>query len=179
MPGQSNVLVTRPLTDAEIAAQGWYSDQMSYDSRHLLHYFRLMPDRRFLFGMRGGLLSGPAAESRARHRVVRDFARMFPAWAHVDVPHMWSGLVSLARDRLPFVGEIGSESGVWAGLCFHGNGVAMGTYSGNLLAELILNQKPYLYPAALRGPFRTFPFGRKRRVTMLPIYAGLMLSDRM
>ena len=57
MPTQSSVIVTRPLTEAELAAQGWTSHQASYDTRHLLHYFRLMPDSRMLFGVRGGLLS--------------------------------------------------------------------------------------------------------------------------
>ena len=41
----------------ELKAQGWTSDQMAYDTRKLLHYFRLLPDRRFLFGMRGGLFA--------------------------------------------------------------------------------------------------------------------------
>lgn len=79
LPSQSNVLVTRPLTSADIQAQGWHSDQMAYDTRNLLHYLRLMPDRRFLFGMRGGLISPPAAEASARRRNRRDFERMFPA----------------------------------------------------------------------------------------------------
>jgi glycine/D-amino acid oxidase-like deaminating enzyme len=38
MPAQSSVLVTRELTDTEIAS-GWSSDQAAYDSRTLLHYF--------------------------------------------------------------------------------------------------------------------------------------------
>ncbi|WP_299826053.1 FAD-binding oxidoreductase [uncultured Roseobacter sp.] len=179
MPGQSNVLVTRPLSDAEIAEQGWHSDQMSYDTRHLLHYFRLMPNRRFLFGMRGGLMTGPAAENRARHRIRRDFARLFPAWAQVEATHMWSGMVCLARNRLPFVGELRSESGLWAGMCYHGNGIAMGTLSGSILADRILGEEPEIYPVAMRTPLARFPFGRARRVIMPPAYAGLMLSDRM
>ncbi|WP_299779810.1 FAD-binding oxidoreductase [uncultured Roseobacter sp.] len=179
MPGQSNVLVTRPLSDAEIAEQGWHSDQMSYDTRHLLHYFRLMPNRRFLFGMRGGLMTGPAAENRARHRIRRDFTRLFPAWAQVEATHMWSGMVCLARNRLPFVGELRPESGLWAGMCYHGNGIAMGTLSGSILAERILGEEPEVYPVAMRTPLARFPFGRARRVIMPPAYAGLMLSDRM
>lgn len=179
MPGQSNVLVTRPLSDVEIEEQGWHSDQMSYDTRHLLHYFRLMPDRRFLFGMRGGLMTGPAAESLARRRIRRDFAGMFPAWARIEAPHMWSGMVCLSRNRLPFVGELKPVSGLWAGMCYHGNGVAMGSLSGSILADCILGQNPGIYPAALRGPLTKFPFGRARRAIMPPAYAGLMLSDRM
>lgn len=179
MPGQSNVLVTRPLSGAEIAAQGWHSGQMCYDTRHLLHYFRLMPDHRFLFGMRGGLLSSPVSEQRAQRRIRRDFARLFPAWAHVAVTHMWSGMVCLSRDRLPFVGEIPHASGLWAGLCYHGNGVAMGTFCGKLLADRILGLPSDGHPEALRGPLTKFPFGRARRIVMPPIHAGLLLSDRM
>ncbi|WP_299860006.1 FAD-binding oxidoreductase [uncultured Roseobacter sp.] len=179
MPGQSNVLVTRPLSDAEIEKQGWHSDQMSYDTRHLLHYFRLMPDRRFLFGMRGGLMTGAAAESRARRRIRRDFARMFPVWARVEATHMWSGMVCLSRNRLPFVGELTPASGLWAGMCYHGNGVAMGTLAGSILADCILGKNPAIYPAAIRGRLTKFPFGRARRAIMPPAYAALMLSDRM
>ena len=177
MPGQSNVLVTRPLTQAEIDAQGWSSDQMCYDTRHLLHYFRLMPDRRFLFGMRGGLLSSPAADQRARKRILRDFVNLFPAWAEVEPEHIWSGLVCLARNRLPFVGELPDMPGLWAGLCYHGNGIAMGTLSGKIIAERIAEREPDIHPRVLRSPLAQFPFGRARRVIMPPVYAGLALSD--
>ena len=42
----------------------------------------LMPDNRFLFGTRGGLLSSPRAEAAALARARRDFEAMFPAWAN-------------------------------------------------------------------------------------------------
>lgn len=105
MPTQSAVLVTRPLSDAEVAAQGWSSDQMTYDTRNLLHYFRLMPDRRFLFGMRGGLLSSAASERRVQANVRHDFERMFPAWKDVASPCHWSGMVCLARNRVLLSGR--------------------------------------------------------------------------
>lgn len=179
MPGQSNVMVTRPLSEAEVSVAGWSSDQMAYDTRHLLHYFRLMPDRRFLFGMRGGLMTGPSAERRARARIRRDFDAMFPAWAHVDVHHNWSGMVCLARDRLPFVGAVPDAPGLWAGLCYHGNGVAMGTYSGAILADLAQGKTPMRpYPAAMQRPLTRFPLGRARRAIMPLVYAGLTLADR-
>ncbi|WP_299735763.1 FAD-binding oxidoreductase [uncultured Roseobacter sp.] len=178
MPGQSNVLVTRPLSDEEIARQGWSTAQMSYDTRNLLHYFRLMPDRRFLFGMRGGLSGGLYADTRARDRVRSDFKAMFPAWSHVETPHVWSGMVCLARQRLPFIGAVPGRPGWWAGMCYHGNGIAMGSFGGKLLAELVQGITPDLYPEALRQPLQKFPFGRARRIVMPPLYAGLMLADR-
>lgn len=178
MPTQSNVMVTRPLTQAELEAQGWLTDQMSYDTRNLLHYFRLMPDRRFLFGMRGGLNSSAGSEHAARVRNRRDFDQMFPAWAHVESHHSWSGMVCLSRNRVPFIGPVPDHPGLFAGLAYHGNGVAMGSWTGAQLAGLVTRQlKPDDLPAPLQNPMPRFPFGRARRALMPPVYAGLMISD--
>lgn len=176
MPAQSNVMVTRPLSDRELQEQGWTSDQMAYDTRGLLHYFRLMPDKRFLFGMRGGLMSSPFAEKRARRASRRDFDRMFPAWRSVEASHMWSGMVCLSRNRLPFVGQLPGQPGVFAGMAYHGNGVAMGSYTGKLLAGLICGTATV--PDAMKGPMGRFPFGRARRIVMPPFYIAHALADR-
>lgn len=176
MPAQSTVLVTRPLTQIERAAQGWTSDQMSYDTRNLLHYFRLMPDGRFLFGMRGGLRSSPKAEAAIRMQVQRDFKRMFPAWSEVDVTHIWSGMVCMSRDLVPFVGPVPGQAGMFAGYAYHGNGVAMGTYGGRALARLALGQASGL-PKVMSETARRFPLGRWRRALMPLAYAAMGLAD--
>ncbi|MFV0512313.1 MAG: FAD-dependent oxidoreductase [Jhaorihella sp.] len=178
MPAQSTVLVTRPLSDHELAAQGWTSDQMAYDTRNLLHYFRLMPDRRFLFGMRGGLTSSAQAERRIRQRVQRDFRAMFPAWGAVSVTHSWSGMVCLSRALVPHVGPVPGEPGMFAALAYHGNGVAMGSFAGRLLADLALGRRPEpSWPAPMRAPLPRFPLGRARRALMPPAYAALAMGD--
>jgi glycine/D-amino acid oxidase-like deaminating enzyme len=177
MPLQSTVLVTRPLTPEELRAQGWWSDQMSYDSRNLLHYFRLMPDRRFLFGMRGAVLTGARAEARARAGTRAHFERMFPAWAHVESRHSWSGLVSLARRKVPFLGEVPGQTGLWAAMCYHGNGVAMGSYAGRMLADLLMGRQIPDCPSVMREPLARFPLGGARRLLMPPLYARLMAGD--
>nr|WP_299204139.1 FAD-binding oxidoreductase [uncultured Tateyamaria sp.] len=177
MPAQSTVVVTRPLTDEDLQRQGWSSDQMAYDTRRLLHYFRLMPDRRFLFGMRGGLLSGHKAETAARSSVMRHFHSMFPAWSDVDITHAWSGLVCLTRDRVPFVGAVPGMSGVLAGFAYHGNGVAMGTYAGHVLAALASGKRPDHYPDVMSTAATRFPFGRFRRLIMPSVYTGFRISD--
>ncbi|WP_425081781.1 NAD(P)/FAD-dependent oxidoreductase [Ruegeria arenilitoris] len=176
MPVQSTVLVTRPLSDADLQAQGWTSDQMSYDTRHLLHYFRLMPDRRFLFGMRGGLRASPQAEAAIRRKALNDFRQMFPEWASVDVTHMWSGMVCLSRGLTPFVGPVTDQPGMFAGFAYHGNGVAMGTYCGRALARMVLQQETGLPEPITRVPAR-FPLGRWRRALMPPAYVMMGLLD--
>jgi glycine/D-amino acid oxidase-like deaminating enzyme len=176
IPAQSNIIVTRPMSENELGAQGWTTLQASYDSRNLLHYFRLMPDRRFLFGMRGGLTSNPGAEARARARVRRDFETMFPAWAHVETPFRWSGMVCLARNGTPFAGPVPGRPGMFAGLAYHGNGVAMGSYTGKLLSGLLLGRNDV--PPPMQMPMSRFPLGRARRALLPPVYLAKGLMDR-
>ncbi|MFW8633981.1 FAD-dependent oxidoreductase [Cribrihabitans pelagius] len=177
MPAQSTVMVTRPLTVSELQAQGWTSSQMAYDTRNLLHYFRLMPDRRFLFGMRGGLISSPRAEAAIRRRLRRHFDALFPAWRGVEATHCWSGMVCLARNLVPFAGRVPGQEGMFAGLCYHGNGVAMGSYTGALLASLVQGKPPDLPYSPVMQSLARFPLGRARRLLMPPAYALLGLMD--
>lgn len=171
LPVQSSVIVTRTMSDTELSAQGWTSDQMAYDSRSLLHYFRLLPERRFLFGMRGGLRATPAAQGAISAKIRADFHRLFPEWREVEITHEWSGLVCLMAGLTPFVGPVPGHDGMFAGLGFHGNGVAMGSYSGALLSALVAGDRPKgPYPAAMRQPPNRFPLGRHRRALLAPAY---------
>lgn len=179
MPTQSSIIVTRPLTQSELGAQGWTSGQAAYDTRHLLHYFRLMPDNRMLFGVRGGLMATPGSEARAMRRARADFDRMFPAWRTVETPHSWSGMVSIARNRMPFVGQVPDTPGLFGSLCYHGNGVAMASYCGALLADIVRDRTPSrIYPKIIQRPLAKFELGRYRRAVMPFAYAAYALSDR-
>jgi glycine/D-amino acid oxidase-like deaminating enzyme len=103
LPALSSIIVTRPLSEDELKAQGWTSSTMAYDSRNLLHYFRLLPNRRFLFGGRGGTDTTAAGGTHYRDTITCAFNRHFPAWRDVEITHYWRGLVCLAYDRVPYV----------------------------------------------------------------------------
>ena len=178
MPVASSVIVTRPLSAAEQQAQGWTSDLMAYDSRNLLHYFRLMPDGRFLFGMRGGTHARPGDEARIRRLIRHDFDAMFPAWAGVEAPYFWSGLVNLSRGLTPYVGPIPGMEGAFTAMAWHGNGVAMATYGGALLADLVQGKPPAgPFPEVLKRPLGRFPLGLKRRAILDASYRWYGLTD--
>jgi len=178
MPTQSSIIVTRPMSQSELGAQGWTSAQAAYDTKHLLHYFRLMPDNRMLFGVRGGLMASAGSERRAMRRARADFDRMFPAWRGVETPFNWSGMVCIARNQMPFVGALPDEEGVFAALCYHGNGVAMASYSGAILADLILDRaSPHIHAEVVKQPLRPFELGRFRRALMPLAYAKFGLQD--
>lgn len=177
LPAQSSVMVTRPLTPEETAAQGWTSDLMAYDTRTLLHYFRLMPNGRFLFGMRGGLSSSPRAEAATRRQMRQHFDRMFPAWKAVEATHMWSGFVCLMPSLVPFVGEVPEMSGVYAAMGWHGNGVAMGSYAGVQIANRITGKSQPDLPAFIGYPPRRFPLTKNRRALLRLAYLGYAVKD--
>jgi len=179
VPVQSSIIVTRPITEGEQARQGWTSLQMCYDSRILLHYFRLMPDGRFLFGMRGGLRATPRAEAALSHKIRADFHALFPAWRDVEVTHDWSGLLCLMRRLTPFAGPVPDHPGLFAAMGYHGNGVAMGSYLGARLADAVLGRSPRgPVPAFIAAPPKRFPFGASRRALLAPAYTAAALLDR-
>jgi len=179
LPVQSSIIVTRPITESEQARQGWTSDQMCYDSRLLLHYFRLMPDGRFLFGMRGGLRATRRSEAALARKIRADFHQLFPHWQEIDITHEWSGLVCLMRGLTPFAGAVPEMPGVYAALGYHGNGVAMGSYLGARLADTVLGRHfrgPV--PRFVSQPPGRFPLGSARRALLAPAYAAATMFDR-
>ena len=179
MPVQSSIILTRQITQDELNTQGWTSDQMAYDTRKLLHYFRLLPDRRFLFGMRGGLFATADERHGIQKQIRANFNAMFPAWSDVDIEHEWYGLLCLNRSKTPYVGAIPDMPGAFAGFGYHGNGVAMGSYAGALLADLVCGVTPDRpYPQALRTVPKRFPLGPYRRHLMRPLYQWMAWQDR-
>ncbi|PYG29475.1 NAD(P)/FAD-dependent oxidoreductase [Pelagimonas varians] len=176
LPVQSSIILTRVLSAKEQQAAGWWSSQMAYDSRHLLHYFRLLPDGRFLFGMRGGLSASKRSQARISQKIRADFQRLFPVWTNVDITHEWSGLICLMPRLMPFVGPVPGHSGLFAAMGFHGNGVAMGSFSGHLLAQHILTG--HQLPTAVSKTPSRFPLGRFRRCLLAPAYTMAGLLDR-
>lgn len=177
LPVQSAIAVTRPMSEEELASQGWTSRQMCYDTRNLLHYFRLMPNNRMLFGMRGGAKGTVQSSNAAKDRIRADFDRFFPAWRHVETTHYWSGLVCMARRLTPFAGPIPGLENAWAALCFHGNGVAMGSYAGSLVARQVLG-KGGPAPSVMTHPLSRFELGRYRRALLPLVLAWYGFRDK-
>ncbi len=179
LPVMSSIQVTRPLSDDELAAQGWTADTMAADTRILLHYFRLLPDRRFLFGTRGGIFENASSLSAMQARARQDLEAMFPAWAHVETDFSWHGNVCLTRTLTPFVGAVPEMKGVYAAMGWHGSGIAMASLSGEKIAGLIVGAlTPEDIPAPIRIPFRKFPLPAFRKLYLQGAYWLYGLRDR-
>ncbi|MEM9566523.1 MAG: FAD-binding oxidoreductase [Actinomycetota bacterium] len=86
------------------------------------------------------------------------FERRWPALADVPFEHSWGGALSLSRNGEPVFGQL--ADGVLATSVHNGVGIARGTISGKLLAELILDEDSELLGLMLaKGrPDRGLPF---------------------
>ncbi|CUH83297.1 NAD(P)/FAD-dependent oxidoreductase [Thalassovita mediterranea] len=177
LPVQSNILVSRPMTEEELQAQGWTSRQMIVDSRTLLHYFRLLPDNRMLLGLRGSVRVSEDNITRTRARARADFDRMFPAWRHVETPYFWSGLICMTRALVPFAGPVPGMDGAFASFGYHGSGVTGAPYGGALIADLALGRQKMPHPTFMKAPPRRFELGRFRRASLPPAFAWYRLKD--
>ncbi|MCW2309544.1 NAD(P)/FAD-dependent oxidoreductase [Rhodobium gokarnense] len=158
LPVMSNILVTRPLTASEWSAQGWTTDRMSFDTRIILHYFRRLPDGRFLFGGRGALDASPEAKPGLEAGLRRRFEKLFPAWKAVETDYCWQGFICLARNFVPFAGPIPGVEGAFAALAYHGNGVAFSGWAGQAIADCVAGRDGAedAIPEIMRTPLKRF-----------------------
>jgi glycine/D-amino acid oxidase-like deaminating enzyme len=161
LPMISAIVVTRPLTADELAAQSWRTHNGAITSKHILNYFRLLPGNRFLFGGRGHSTGDRAGAARNYAALERELARLFPAWRDVPVEYRWHGLICITLRLTPCIGRLDDGSGVWFAFGYHGNGVNTATWAGRELAAWLHagDRAPYpdSVPAMLRGLSPRFP----------------------
>jgi len=179
MPVISNIVTTRPLTDAEVEAAGWRTECPLLNSRKLLFYYRLLPDRRLLLGTRGDYTGNPANGARMRRWMERRRDALFPALAGVETAHFWRGFVCLTERLMPALGRLDADPSVWFAYGYHGNGVATATWAGRTVARLMTGANRDLagVPAPIRGLPGRFPLGRWRTLLLRAAYLHYRVKD--
>ncbi|NIR29428.1 MAG: FAD-binding oxidoreductase [Gammaproteobacteria bacterium] len=135
LPALSNVITTRALSEEELARQSWRTETPICNTRHLLFYYRLLPDRRFLFGARGDTTGRPEHATKMRAWMVRRLGELFPGWKNIPVTHFWCGLVCGTSRLTPCLGRLDEDPSVWYALGYHGNGVNTAPWAGMILAQ--------------------------------------------
>ena len=131
--------LTRPLTKAEQAALGGEHDWGVIPADHLGTTVRHTQDNRLL--IRNCLTYAPdyicgaedLREIYAHH--VAAYEARFPVLPEVTFEHTWGGVLTFSRNLAPCFGQLSDN--VFAAVCQNGVGIAKGTYSGMLLADLV------------------------------------------
>ncbi|HEV2489410.1 MAG TPA: FAD-binding oxidoreductase [Candidatus Acidoferrales bacterium] len=148
IPIGSYIIVTEQLGE-DLARLISPRNRMIYDSKHFLHYFRLTPDRRMLFGGRAAFLpETPNTIRRSAEILRRGMLRVFPQLRHLGVDYAWGGTLDFTFDMLPHAGKI---DGLYYAMGYAGHGVAMATYLGTKMAEAMASGRD-------ENPFSNLPF---------------------
>jgi len=157
IPIGSYIIATEPLR-SDIADRLLPNRRVVSDSKNFLHYYRLSSDNRLLFGGRAAFVPPTADSDRQSAEILRrDMLHIFPELSDVRVEYVWSGNVCFTLDRLPHAGRF--ENGVYYAAGYAGHGVAMATYLGAKMADVMLGRDD-------QNPFRAMKF------RAIPLYDG-------
>ncbi len=129
VPIGSHIVATAPL-EPGLAARLIPGRRVLSDTRHLLHYFRLSPDRRMVFGGRASFT--PIGTARCARLLGDAMRRVFPELGSVPVDFAWSGNVGFTLDRMPHAGRL---DGLHYAMGYCGHGVAYSTWLGARVGE--------------------------------------------
>src|SRR5207237_2461018 len=148
IPIGSYIIVTGVLPEA-LAQELSPHNRMIYDSKNYLYYYRLTPDRRMLFGGRAAFFPETEHTIRKSAEILRrGVVEVYPRLRDVKVEYVWGGTLDFAFDIMPHAGQI---AGIYFAVGYAGHGVAMATWQGQKMAEMIAGENP-------GNPFVDIPF---------------------
>jgi glycine/D-amino acid oxidase-like deaminating enzyme len=148
IPIGSFIIATERLPES-LAEQLIPRNRMVYDSLHFLHYWRLTPDNRMLFGGRAAFFPETTNTVRKSEAILlRDLIAIHPQLKDATVEYAWGGTLDFTFDIMPHAGEF---EGVHYALGYAGHGVAMATYLGQIMGERLSG-------GADANPFAGIPF---------------------
>ncbi len=133
-------IITTEILPEELADELSPRNRMIYDSKNYLYYYRLTPDRRMLFGGRAAFFPENDQTIRRSAEILRrGMIGVYPQLRETKIDYVWGGTLDFAFDIMPHAGQI---DGIYYALGYAGHGVAMATWQGKKMAELIAGEKP-------------------------------------
>jgi glycine/D-amino acid oxidase-like deaminating enzyme len=142
-------IITTEVLPAALAHELSPRNRMIYDSKNYLYYYRLTPDRRMLFGGRAAFFPENDRTIRRSAAILRrGMIDVYPQLRDAKVEYVWGGTLDFAFDIMPHAGQI---KGMYYAVGYAGHGVAMATYQGQKMGELMAGDKP-------ENPFVGIPF---------------------
>jgi glycine/D-amino acid oxidase-like deaminating enzyme len=137
------VLMTEPLTPAQVDAIGWRSGQGLADSGHRFHYYRLTADGRILWGgydaiYHYGNAVAPELEDRPETftRLAGHFFGTFPQLEGIRFTHRWAGAIdTCSRFCVMWGTALGGRASYAVG--YTGLGVGSSRFGARVALDLI------------------------------------------
>jgi glycine/D-amino acid oxidase-like deaminating enzyme len=152
-------IITTEILPGKLARELSPRNRMIYDSKNYLYYYRLTPDGRMLFGGRAAFFpENDQTVRRSAEILRRGMIDVYPQLSDAKVEYVWGGTLDFAFDIMPHAGQI---DGMYYAVGYAGHGVAMATYQGQKIAELIAGERGAAQVTAgdkPENPFVGIPF---------------------
>ena len=173
IPIGSYIIATEPL-DLAVTSRLIPKARVISDTRRIVVYYRLSPDRRrVVFGGRVALMETNSRVTAPRLHAV--MTAIFPDLAKARITHSWHGFVAYTFDKMPHLGKW--ADGVHYAMGYCGSGVSLATYFGTRIGQQVLGLKEGR--TALDGlDFPTRPFYSGTPWFLAPTLLWFRLRDR-
>jgi len=143
VPVYDYVLMTEPLTDAQLTSIGWSGREGIGDSANQFHYYRLSADNRILWGGYDAVYY-PGGKVRSRYekrpksfeRLAAHFLTTFPQLEDIRFSHRWAGAIDTCSRFCAFYGTARKGRVAYAA-GFTGLGVGATRFAGDVMLDLL------------------------------------------
>ncbi|MEO7447911.1 MAG: FAD-dependent oxidoreductase [Humibacillus sp.] len=143
LPVYDHVLMTEPLTSAQLDAIGWKGREGLTDAGNQFHYYRRTLDDRVLFGGYDanyhfpGRIDPGLEQSDASHGLLADhFVDLFPQLDGIRFTHRWAGVIDTTSRFTPIFGTaLGGRMSYAVG--YTGLGVASTRFGARVALDLV------------------------------------------
>lgn len=176
LPVLSQIIVTEPLSEEQLAACNFVTSNVVMDTRALKYYYRKLPDNRILFGGRGAISGKSAEDPYYANRLLEVLKTSFPPLNSIKYQYAWSGWICMALDDLPHIHHNPSET-VFYSMGYCGSGVSFTAQAGKRLAEKVA-EKPMPDLPLFNRHLPKFPFAPLRRVGQWGYFQYGKVKDR-
>ncbi len=147
VPVYDYVLMTRPLSPAQLANIGWRNRQGIGDSGNQFHYYRLTADNRILWGGYDAIYYyGSKIAARLDQRpatfaaLASHFNATFPQLDGIEFTHSWGGVIDTCSRFCAFYGTaLGGRLAYVAG--YTGLGVGASRFGANVVLDLLAGER--------------------------------------
>jgi len=150
VPVYDYVLVTEPLTAAQLASVGWRNRQGVADSGNQFHYYRLTADNRILWGgydaiYHFGRIMRSSYDQRPETftRLAEHFYTTFPQLEGIGFSHRWGGAIDTCSRFCAFFGTAHRGRVAYA-LGYTGLGVGATRFGARVMLDLLSGERTEL-----------------------------------
>jgi gamma-glutamylputrescine oxidase len=116
----------------------------------------LSADKRLLFG--GGENYSQELSNNIIPIVTKPLEKIYPFLRGVKIEYAWGGRLAITMNRLPFYKEM-NQGRVLSAQGYSGQGVALASYAGKVIAEKITGDGE-IFDTMANIPMQSFPGGR-------------------